>query len=126
LTPQQEALLRKAARRIRSARVLVVEGDYDSAVSRAYYAMFYVAEALLLSKGLAYSKHSAVIAAFGKEYAKEGVLPVELHAHPREASDARNVADYQADSDLTEEATVKHISRAERFVAVGEEMLRRA
>ena len=126
MTLQQEGLLQKAARRIRSARVLVAEGDYDSAVSRAYYAMFYVAEALLLSKGLAYSKHSAVIAAFGREFAKEGVLPVELHAHLREASDARNVADYQADSDLTEgQAAAMHISRAERFVAVGEEMLRR-
>ena len=125
MTPQQEALLRKAARRIRSAKVLVAEGDYDSAVSRAYYAMFYVAEALLLSKGLAYSKHSAVIAGFGKEFAKEGALPVELHAHLREASDARNVADYQADSDLTEVSTAMHISRAERFVAVGEEILRR-
>ena len=125
MTLQQEGLLQKAARRIRSARVLVAEGDYDSAVSRAYYAMFYVAEALLLSKGLAYSKHSAVIAAFGKELAKEGVLPVELHAYLREASDARNVADYQAYSDLTEEAAVIHISRAERSVAVGEEVLGR-
>ena len=87
--------------------------------------MFYVAEALLLSKGLAFSKHSAVIAGFGKEFAKQGVLPAELHAHLREASDARNVADYQTDSDLTEEATVMHISRAERFVAAGEEILRR-
>jgi len=92
---------------------LVEEGDYDSAVSRAYYAMFYVAETLLLSKGQAYSKHSGVIAAFGKEFAKTGILPAEFHAHLREASDARNVADYQADSDLTEEATLMHISRAE-------------
>jgi uncharacterized protein (UPF0332 family) len=126
LTPPQEALLRKASGRIRSAKILVAEGDYDSAVSRAYYAMFYVAEALLLSKGLAYSKHSAVIAAFGREFAKAGVLPVELHAYLREASEARNVADYQADSELTEEATVMHIARAERFVAVGEEILRRS
>lgn len=126
MTPQQESLLRKAARRIRPARVLVAEGDYDSAVSGAYYTMFYLAEALLLSKSLAYSKHSAVIAAFRKEFAKEGVVPVELHAHFREASDARNVADYQADSDLTEESTVMHISRAERFIAVAEEILRRA
>jgi uncharacterized protein (UPF0332 family) len=66
-----------------------------------------------------------VITAFGQEFAKEGVLPVELHAQPRAASDARNVADYQADSDLTEEAAVKHISRAGRFAAVGEELLRR-
>ena len=35
------------------------------AASRAYYAMFYAAEALLQSRGLAFSKHSAVHAAFG-------------------------------------------------------------
>ena len=62
MTPDQEGLLGKARRNIRSARMLLADGDCDTAVSRAYFAMFYVAEALLLSKSLAYSKHSAVIA----------------------------------------------------------------
>ena len=88
--------------------------------------MFYVAEALLLSKGLAYSKHSAVIAAFGKEFAKTGVLPAEFHGHLREAFDARSVADYQAQADLTEETAMTHISRAERFLAEGEAQVVRA
>ncbi len=88
--------------------------------------MFYVAEALLLSKGLAYSKHSAVIAAFGKEFAKPGVLPAEFHGHLREAFDARSVADYQAQSDLTEETAMTHISRAERLLAEGEALILRA
>ncbi len=56
MTSEQEGLLQKAYRNIRSAKLLVGDGDFDTAVSRAYYAMFYVAEALLLSKGLAYSK----------------------------------------------------------------------
>ncbi|CAN5886804.1 hypothetical protein BH24DEI2_BH24DEI2_13160 [soil metagenome] len=32
--------------------------------------MFYTATALLLGKGLAFKRHSAVIAAFGREFAK--------------------------------------------------------
>ena len=124
MTPQQEGLLRKARRNLRSARVLLADGDYDSAVSRAYYAMFHVAEALLLSKGLAYSKHSAVIAAFGKEFAKTGILPVDFHAHFREAAEARNISDYQAVSHVTEEAALQHISRAEQLLAAAEGLLK--
>ena len=126
MTPQQEGLLRKARRNVRSAKVLLADEDYDTAVSRAYYAMFYVAEALLLSKGLAYSKHSSVIAAFGKEFAKAGLLPAEFHAHLREAAEARNISDYQAASYATEETTVQHISRAEELLAAAEEYLKAA
>jgi len=123
LTPDQEGLLGKARRNIRSAKMLLADGDCDTAVSRAYFAMFYVAEAILLSKGLAYSKHSAVIAAFGKEFAKPGVLPAEFHAHLREAAEARNISDYQVGSLLTEEATAQHISRAEELLVAAERLL---
>jgi uncharacterized protein (UPF0332 family) len=102
VTPEQEGLFQKARRNIRSAKLLVADSDYDTAVSRAYYAMFYIAEALLLSRGLAYSKHSAVIAAFGREFAKAGVVPPEFHAHLRAASEARNISDYQLASHVTE------------------------
>jgi uncharacterized protein (UPF0332 family) len=51
---------------LRSTRVLFADGDFDGAASRAYYAMFDVAEALLLSKGLVFPSHSAVISAFAK------------------------------------------------------------
>lgn len=111
MTPEQEGLLQKARRNIRSSNLLLADGDFDTAVSRAYYSMFYIAEALLLSKGLAYSKHSAVIAAFGREFAKAGVMPPEFHAHLRAASEARNISDYQLASHLTEEETTQHISR---------------
>ncbi|RME36131.1 MAG: HEPN domain-containing protein [Thermoflexia bacterium] len=47
---------------IQAARQLASGGYYDFAASRAYYAAFYAATALLLSEGLEFSKHSAVIA----------------------------------------------------------------
>lgn len=41
----------------------MAQGFYDFAVSRAYYTMFYVAEALLDQEGLSFSSHAAIISA---------------------------------------------------------------
>ena len=65
-------LLEKAERYIHSAELLAAEQDYDSAASRLYYAMFYVAQALLESLGQSYSSHRAVISAYGQHFAKSG------------------------------------------------------
>lgn len=75
MTPDQAALLRKAHTSLHAARLLAGEKLYDFAVSRAYYTMFYIAEALLLGQGLSFSKHSAVLAAFGERLAKQGIVP---------------------------------------------------
>ncbi len=74
-----ELLLDKAQQNLDAARLLM-DGSYlEIAASRAYYSMFYAAEALLLDRGLKFSSHSAVIAAFGKEFAKRGLLDPMLH-----------------------------------------------
>ncbi len=44
-------LLAKAERAIRAARTLLDAGDGEFAAGRLYYAMFYVAEALLFERG---------------------------------------------------------------------------
>ena len=124
MTPEVLVLLQRAQRSIRSAKLLLADGDYDSAVSGAYYAMFYLTEALLLSKGLAFSKHSGVIAAFGREFAKTGVLPAEIHRQLIDAFEARNIADYQHASLVTVEATTLHISHAESFLSAAADYLK--
>jgi uncharacterized protein (UPF0332 family) len=43
--------------------------------------MFYITEALLLGQGLAFSRHSAVHAAFGEPFVKTGVVPPEFHRY---------------------------------------------
>ena len=52
-----ETLLEKARRSFAAADLLLGEGDAAFAASRAYYGYFYVAEALLLSEGLRFSRH---------------------------------------------------------------------
>ncbi len=58
-------LLDKAIDSIEAAELLTDKDKSDMAVGRAYYAMFYIAEALLNEKGLKFNKHSAVHAALG-------------------------------------------------------------
>ena len=71
-------------------------GDYDFAISRAYYCMFYCAEALLLSKDLKFSKHSAVISFFGREFIKSGLLSEQLYGHLLKGFRERQIGDYEA------------------------------
>lgn len=62
MNPEQQRLLEKAERSLQAAVELNQKGFAEFAASRGYYAMFYIATAFLEGEGLAYSKHSAVIA----------------------------------------------------------------
>ncbi|MEK7395645.1 MAG: HEPN domain-containing protein [Candidatus Poribacteria bacterium] len=70
-------IMEKGKRSLSSAERSIEEGDYDFASSRAYYAVFYFMQAVLSTKGMTFSKHSASIAEFGKSFIKTGVFPKE-------------------------------------------------
>ena len=123
MNANQRALLSKAQRSVAAGHRLGADGDLDFAVSRAYYAMFYTAQAFLLGKRRHFSKHSAVIAAFGREFAKDDEALREFHRGIIEAQDARNVGDYQVDVILPAEDVQIHLDRAARFIQVAEQML---
>ena len=78
LSDQLQLMIGKAFRSIAAAHRNIEEGDYDFASSRAYYAAFYAMEAVLLTKGLAYSKHAGVISAFNQHFIKTDIFPKEF------------------------------------------------
>jgi len=98
-----ESLLAKADRSIEAARMLNDEGHADFAASRAYYAIFYVAEALLLERGLSFSSHAALIGAYGREFAKSSVLDTKYHRYLIDAQDLRNIGDYAIGQEIVED-----------------------
>jgi uncharacterized protein (UPF0332 family) len=110
------AALEKARRSVRASERMLADGDWDFAVSRAYYAMFYAAEALLLADGQTYSKHQAVISAFGRDYANAGRVPVDLHRQLIEAFNLRGVADYRFGQPVEEESARAVVRNAGAFV----------
>jgi uncharacterized protein (UPF0332 family) len=117
--------LGKAAEALDAARLLLEEGFEDAAADRAYYAMFYAAEALLAEHDLAYSSHGAVHGAFGRLFAKAGKLDRELHGWFIQAFEARQLATYGADASAASDvARVRiRIDRAEEFVRTIREFL---
>ncbi len=85
--------------------------------------MFYVAEALLLQKGLSFSNHSAVIANFGKEFAKSGLVDAKFHRYLINAQDRRNIGDYSVRDAISEDQVKEMIEWAKEFIQMAEEYL---
>lgn len=109
------ALLR-ARRSLRSARILLEADDPTAALSRAYYAMFYVARAALWAEGVAPRTHAGLIGAFGRTFVQAGRLEATWGRVLREVFEARQFADY-AEEEAFDLAEVEHyVERAAQFV----------
>ena len=104
---------------------MVDGGARGFAASRAYYAMFYLAEAMLMVRGLSYSKHSAVIAGFGREFAKANQAWQGPHQHLIDAFDKRQKGDYGDAGAVSETEARECIDWAREFLAMAEEWLNR-
>jgi len=109
-------LLEKAFQSHDAAESLFKEGFIDFSASRAYYAMFYSLEALLLDKNLSFSKHSGVISAFGREFIKTGLVDKKFHQYVLQAFDLRNVGDYGAMHAVPGEKAVELMDNAREFI----------
>ncbi|MCC7202110.1 MAG: HEPN domain-containing protein [Nitrospirae bacterium] len=123
MTEEQSGLLLKSRESISAAKLLVTGGYPEFAVVRAYYAMFYIAEAFLEGESLSFSKHSAVIAAFGREFAHTGKVPVEFHRFLMEAQEMRHTCDYDVECGVTLEQAKEQIKRAEDFLTLAESLI---
>ncbi len=119
------ALIAKAKTSLEVAEGLVRDGHFGFGASRAYYAMFYVAEALLARIGQSYTSHSAVVAAFGKEFAKTGRLDAEFHRWLVDAADIRNVGDYGLEVEVSEEQARSVCTWAHDFIRAAESFLKK-
>jgi len=119
-----EYLLEKAKESLDAAALLNHEGYPGFAASRAYYSMFYVAEALLLSIGLSFSSHSAVISAFGREFIKTGKIDAKFHRYIIDAQDLRNLGDYGVGKKISPEQAQEILSWSREFISVAEAILK--
>ena len=116
MTPEQERLLNKAAKTLEAAKALNDRAFLDSAASRTYYVMFYIATAFLEGEKLSFSRHSAIIAAFGKNFARPQRVPVEFHRYPIDAQKIRLDADYTTEIELSSKDVQELIERAEEML----------
>lgn len=119
-----EKLLKKAFRSIRAAEQLLAAGDVDFSASRTYYAMFYVAEALLNERELRFKKHGGVHAAFAQQFVATKQMDPKFHRWLVDAFDERIQGDYDVESAVDAEAVATMIQRAREFLQTTQRYLK--
>lgn len=83
----------RARQDLAAAQLLVDNGFSAQAISRAYYAAFYAAEAALLVLRVSRSKHSGVVSAFGELVVVKGGVDPEAGRLLRRLFNHRGEAD---------------------------------
>lgn len=106
------------------AKGLIDMGHPRFSAAQSYYTIFYLAQAMLLTKGLTFSKHSAVVAAFGKEFAKTNLLDSKFHRYIIQSQKLRQTGHYgEEGEEVTEEQALESYEWAKEFMQAVKEYL---
>jgi uncharacterized protein (UPF0332 family) len=116
-------LTEKAKKFLKTAEIALELGDFDSCASRCYYAMFFVAEAALFTKGLSASSHKGVLSLFSQHFVKTGIFPRDMGRLLNDAYDKRIIGDYGVGLMLEAEDVRQLLTDARAFVQTVSEYL---
>jgi len=115
--------LQKADDSIVQAKALLNIKQHFGAGNRAYYAIFYAALAILLTKDLGSSKHSGVLSLFDREFVKTNEVDRKWSKLFHDAFVLRATGDYAKLADITVQQGTTMIQNAEEFVSWAKEWL---
>ncbi len=120
-----EYLISKSKRFLRTAELVFKDGDYDSCASRCYYAMFFMAQAVLITKNINASSHKGVISLFGEYFIKPKIFDVNLGKYFRKVYNLRQKGDYGVGFMINKEDAEECLKMAKIFVEEVERYLKR-
>lgn len=117
LKKEIKAIIEKAHRISRDAEILFSEERFESAASRAYYSVFHIMQATLLTKGLSYSKHSDVISGFSQQFIKTSIFPKEFAYWISQLRKDREIGDYDYEVGVSEAKAKQDIEIARKILS---------
>ena len=115
--------LEKAKDKLKVASNLLNDGAYDDAVSRAYYAVFHSATAVLLTEGLSADTHRGLVNLFGLHFVKTGKIDRKYGKYLANLKDDRETGDYEAFSSIDFETAKRAVNEAAEFLSAMEKYL---
>lgn len=116
--------IEKADDSLIQAEALLNIEQYFGSVNRAYYAIFYAALGILLTKGLGSSKHSGVLTYFDREFVKTNEVDKKLSKVFHDAFELRSMGDYAKLTKTTKLQAEKLIKDAQDFVLWAKQWLK--
>ena len=111
-----QQLMLNAEETLSAAEVLFKEDYLRDSVNRAYYAIFYIAEALLNEKDLRFSKHGTVHGAFAQHYIKTKLFDEKYHKLLTGAFRRRMLGDYDEVTRFNPEEVRQILDQASEFL----------
>ena len=108
--------MEKAVERLRVAEKLFCDGDYEDAVSRAYYAMYHAAKAALSMVNVFPKTHEGVVSEFGRKFVLAGIFPKESGKNLADAKAARETYEYSVTETVGKSEAEAILSNAQKFV----------
>ena len=108
MTKEVVGLIKKSKHAIKVSQELLLQGYPSDSASKAYYSIFYAAQALLKSSNINVVKHSAVESAIGYHFVKTGKMDQRYHRVLLDARKLREIADYDTQEEVVRpQAAVK-------------------
>ena len=118
-----KAYIEKSKEKLKTAENLLAAESYDDAVSRAYYAAFHSATAMLLTEGLSADTHRGLLNLFGLHFVKTGKIDRKYGRYLSNLKDDREAGDYEVFSTIDRTVAEKAVAEASEFVAAIEKYL---
>jgi len=108
--------MQKAERKLEAADELYRSEYYEDAVSRAYYAVFHVVQALLLTEGQKADTHKGVVTLFSLLFVKTGKFSRDMGKYVVNLKDDRESGDYEVFSYIDRETAETAREEARKFI----------
>lgn len=108
--------MEKAWEKLSSARDLLQSQHYEDTISRAYYAVYHAASAVLLTEGVQAKTHKGLVSLFGLLLIKTEKIEKEYGRYLSNLKDDRETCDYELFSSVEKEDAEQAIQEADRFV----------
>ena len=115
--------LARAREDVQVAEELFRDGHLRGAVSRAYYAMYHAAHALLRSRGLTAKSHKGLLSVVSEQFVQTGELDRGHFAALRVAKELREESDYDVGAVVEEAEARRVLEDAGAFLHVVEALL---
>lgn len=116
----------KAEEKLNAAKSLLGGGFVDDAISRAYYAIFHAASAVLLSEGMSAESHGALKDLFGLHFVKPGKIDRKFGRILNRLKDDRETGDYDIYAAFEKEDAENAVQMAAEFLAAMKRFLTEA
>ncbi len=101
---------------LKSADILLKEGEYRGSNNRAYYAIYHAISAVHALDGKSYKRHKDTLANFNKDYVKTEIFSKNFGRKIAQAEEIRHASDYDDFFIATEEKAEEQILTAKELI----------